>query len=52
MIAGIETPNTHFGKDDIPDYEENCGNNYSRKNSFPSFYIPHLVFKTIQKRYN
>lgn len=52
MIARIETPNTHFGKDNIPNYEENCGYNYSRKNSFPTFYILHPVFETIQKWYN
>ena len=52
MVTGIKTPNTHFGKDDIPNNKENCGQNYRRKNSFPSFYILHPVFKTIQKGYN
>jgi hypothetical protein len=52
MVARIKTPNTHFGKDNIPNYKENCRQNYGRKNSFPSFDILHPVFKTIQKWYN
>jgi len=25
VVARIKTPNTHLGKDDIPNYKENCG---------------------------
>lgn len=50
MVAWIETPHSYFGKNNIPNNEENCGDDYSRKNCFPSFYIPHPTFETIQKR--
>jgi hypothetical protein len=49
MVAGIETPNAYLGKNNIPDYKEYGRQNYSRKNSFPPFYIPHPAFKTIYK---
>jgi len=49
MITGIETPNTNFSEDNIPNNEENCRQNDGRKNSFPSFYILHPVFETVQK---
>jgi hypothetical protein len=47
VISGIETPNSYFGKNNIPDYKENGGKDYRRKNSFPTFYILHSVFETI-----
>ena len=50
MITGIKTPNTHFGKDNIPNNIENCRQDYRRKNCFPSFDVLHPVFETIQKR--
>ena len=28
VVARIKTPNTHFGKDDIPNNKENCRQNY------------------------
>lgn len=49
MVAGIETPNAYLGKNDIPNYKEYSRQNYSRKNSFPPFYIPHPALKTIYK---
>ena len=52
MVTRIETPNSHFGKNDIPNYKENCRQDYGRKNSFPPFDILHPVFETIQKWYN
>ena len=47
MVSGIETPNTHFGENYIPDNKENGRENYGRKNGFPSFYILHPAFETI-----
>jgi hypothetical protein len=52
MVTGIETPNPHFSKNNIPNYKENCGQDYGRKNRFPSFDILHPVFETIQKGNN
>lgn len=49
MVSWIETPNTHFGKNNIPNNKENCRQNYGQKNGFPSFYVLHPVFETIQK---
>ena len=51
MVSRIETPNANFGKDNIPNNKENCCCYNCRENSFPSFYIFHPVFKTVQKRY-
>jgi hypothetical protein len=50
MITRIETPNTNFGENYIPDNKENGRQDYGRKNSFPPFDIPHPAFKTIEKR--
>jgi hypothetical protein len=49
MVAGIETPNTNFRKNNIPDNKENGRQDYCRKNSFPTFYILHPAFETVQK---
>jgi hypothetical protein len=49
MVTGIETPNANFGKDNIPNDEENSGYNNRGKNCFPPFYIFHPTFETIQK---
>jgi hypothetical protein len=50
MIARIETPNPHFGKDNIPHNKENCSNYNGGKNCFPPFYVFHPFFETIKKR--
>lgn len=50
MVSWVETPNAYFCKEYIPNNEENCCDDYRRKNGFPSFYIPHSAFETIQKR--
>ena len=47
MVAGIETPNAYFGKNNIPNNKEYGRQNYGRKNSFPPFYISHPVIKTV-----
>ena len=49
MVSRIEAPNSHFGKNNIPNYKKNSHYHYSGKNSFPSFDIPHPLFKTIKK---
>jgi hypothetical protein len=49
MIPRIETPNTYFGKNNIPNNKENGRHDYRRKNSFPTFYILHPAFETVQK---
>ena len=49
MITRIKTPHSHFRENNIPNNEENSRNQDGQKNSFPSFYILHSVFKTIQK---
>ena len=50
MVPRIETPHSYFGKNNIPNNEENCRNNYRRKNCFPAFDILHPVFETVEKR--
>ena len=50
MVPRIEMPNTHFRENNIPDNIKNRCDDYSRKYSFPSFYISHSVFETIYKR--
>lgn len=50
MIPWIETPDSCFGKNNIPNNEENGSYDYRRKNGFPPFYIPHPAFETVQKR--
>ena len=50
MVSWIEMPNTHFGKNNIPNYKKNGCNYYRRKDCFPSIDISHSWFKTVQKR--